>query len=142
MPPGSGRVAGPLRRAGGLSDGGSFSFYPAKNLGAAGDGGADGAFSMEPAEFSMLVKEGTSAALALGNPGWSMQDSEKESRRLRRSLYIVKDVQTGEVVTHDNVRAIRPGGGCAPSLLDQMLGGKFSQSHTAGTPMAPGLVIK
>jgi pseudaminic acid synthase len=104
------------------------------------DGGADGAFSMEPEEFAMLVKEGTSASLALGNSRWSMQESEKESRRLRRSLYVVKDVVAGDVVTHENVRAIRPGGGCAPKLLEELLGKKFSQSHVIGTPMAPELI--
>ena len=66
------------------------------------DGGADGAFSMEPSEFAMLVKEGRSAALSLGNSDWSMQHSEKESRRLRRSLYIVSDVVAGDEVTQDN----------------------------------------
>jgi N-acetylneuraminate synthase len=99
------------------------------------DGGADGAFSMEPEEFAMLVKQGRSAALALGNPGWNMQDSEKESRRLRRSLYIVKDVVAGEVVTHENVRAIRPGGGSPPKFLNEMLGKKFNRNSTAGTKM-------
>jgi N-acetylneuraminate synthase len=104
------------------------------------DGGADAAFSMEPAEFAMLVREGNSAALALGNSAWSMQDSEKESRRLRRSLYVVKDVTEGEIVTHENVRAIRPGDGCAPSLLQGLLGKTFIKSHTMGTPMDPDLI--
>ena len=100
------------------------------------DGGADGAFSMEPEEFAMLVKEGTSAFKALGNPEWSMQDSEKESRRLRRSLYVVKDVKAGEIVTDENVRAIRPWGGCPPKLLEEMLGKKFSSNQNIGTPMS------
>jgi pseudaminic acid synthase len=100
------------------------------------DGGADGAFSMEPQEFALLVKEGRSAFQALGDPQWSMQDSEKESRRLRRSLYVVKDVKAGEVVTNENVRAIRPGGGCAPKLLEYMLGRNFSADLQAGTPMS------
>jgi pseudaminic acid synthase len=104
------------------------------------DGGADGAFSMEPEEFAELVKEGSSAALALGNSQWSMQVSEKESRRLRRSLYVVKDVAAGDVVTHENVRAIRPGGGSAPKLLDGMIGKKFNQNSTAGTPMNFSLI--
>ena len=104
------------------------------------DGGADGAFSMEPEEFAALVREGTSTALALGNPQWSMQDSERESRRLRRSLYIVQDVAAGELVTHENVRAIRPGEGCAPKYLKDMLGKKFSRSSKAGTPMNLDLI--
>ena len=104
------------------------------------DGGADAAFSMEPEEFALLVKEGTSAFQALGNPDWSMQDSEKESRRLRRSLYVVKDVKLGDVVTHENVRAIRPGGGCAPNMLGQMLGRHFSADFQAGTPMSSDLI--
>ncbi len=104
------------------------------------DGGADGAFSMEPEEFAMLVKEGRSAVLALGSQEWSMQDSEKESRRLRRSLYVVKDVKAGDVVTNENVRAIRPGGGCAPKLLEQLLGQHFSADFSAGTPMSSELI--
>ena len=104
------------------------------------DGGADGAFSMEPEEFAMLVKEGTSAYQALGNPEWSMQDSEKESRRLRRSLYVVKDVKAGDIVTHENVRAIRPWGGCPPRLLESMLGKSFQEDNKIGTPMSPDLI--
>jgi N-acetylneuraminate synthase len=104
------------------------------------DGGADGAFSMEPEEFAMLVNEGTSAFEALGNPEWSMQESEKDSRSWRRSLYVVTDVKEGQVVTNENVRAIRPGGGCPPKLLDGMLGKRFLQNYASGTQMTPELV--
>jgi len=104
------------------------------------DGGADGAFSMEPKEFAMLVNEGKSALQALGKSEWSMQESEKESRRLRRSLYVVKDVKAGDVVTQENVRAIRPGGGCSPKFLDGMMGKKFREDFTTGTPMTPELL--
>jgi pseudaminic acid synthase len=104
------------------------------------DGGADGAFSMEPEEFAVLVKEGKSAAQALGKSEWGMQESEKESRRLRRSLYVVKDVRAGDLVTQENVRAIRPGGGCSPKLIDGMLGKKFLGDFLTGTPMTPDLI--
>jgi pseudaminic acid synthase len=104
------------------------------------DGGADAAFSMEPEEFAMLVKEGKSAALALGHSEWSMQDSERESRRLRRTLYIVKDVLAGDLVTNENVKAIRPGGGCAPKLLHEMLGKSFIKDFAIGTPMSSELL--
>ena len=104
------------------------------------DGGADSTFSMEPEEFAALVKEGTSAAVALGSPQWSMQESEKESRRLRRSLYIVKDVMVGEAVTNENVRAIRPCGGCSPKNLEGLLQKRFLSSHKTGTPMSHDLV--
>jgi pseudaminic acid synthase len=100
------------------------------------DGGADSAFSMEPQEFAMLVREGNSAKLSLGNAQWSMQASEKESRSLRRSLYIVMDVLPGEVITHENLRAIRPGGGCEPKHLDTLIGKKFVGKFTKGTPMS------
>lgn len=104
------------------------------------DGGADGAFSMEPAEFAMLVKEGNAAAQSLGNPEWSMQASEKESRRLRRSLYVVEDVKAGDELTESNVRAIRPGYGSSPKLFDQIMGKKFRIDCKAGTPLTPELL--
>ena len=104
------------------------------------DGGADGAFSMEPNEFKNLVQEGTAAKSALGSGEWKIQKSETESRRLRRSLYVVKDVCVGEKITHDNVRAIRPGYGVNASLLTDLIGKEFNQDVSRGTPMSLGFV--
>ena len=99
------------------------------------DGGADAAFSLEPEEFAMLVREGKKAKNSLGSATWSMQDSEKESRRLRRSLYVVQDVKAGDLVTPENLRAIRPNGGAAPKFYDSFLGRIFNTDVVAGTPM-------
>lgn len=104
------------------------------------DGGADAAFSLEPEEFSTLVREGQSAFSALGSPEWSMQDSEKESRRLRRSLYVVADVKTGDLVTAENLRAIRPGAGAPPKFYEFYLGKRFAKDVSRGTPMIQDLV--
>ena len=100
------------------------------------DGGADAAFSMEPREFSMLVSEGKSAAVSLGEFEWSMQPSEMESRRLRRSLYIVKNVKKGDSATLENVRSIRPGQGLQPKYLGEILGRNFNSDFSAGTPLS------
>lgn len=100
------------------------------------DGGPDGAFSMEPEEFACLVREGNSAHQAIGNPEWTMQPSEKESRRLRRSLYVVTDVSPGDVITPQNLRAIRPGFGLSPRYFESLLGKKFNQELKMGTPMS------
>jgi pseudaminic acid synthase len=104
------------------------------------DGGADSAFSTEPEEFATLVKEGISAYQALGNPEWLIVDSEQESRRLRRSLYVVKNVKAGELVTSINIRSIRPSGGCSPKYYDGLIGRKFKSDQLKGTPMSEDLV--
>jgi N-acetylneuraminate synthase len=104
------------------------------------DGGADGAFSMEPQEFEQLVQEGIDCRSALGDPQWRLANSEQESRRLRRSLYVVKDVVAGQTITQENIRAIRPGQGCAPKLKSEFIGKKFAITVTSGTPMSIDLV--
>ena len=100
------------------------------------DGGADSQFSMEPEEFAMLVAEGNAARNSLGNEQWSIQGSEMESRRLRRSLYVVEDVKAGEKVTKQNIRAIRPGYGLAPKNMEQILEMTFVKDVKKGTPMS------
>jgi N-acetylneuraminate synthase len=99
------------------------------------DGGADGAFSMEPNEFEMMVNESKVALRSLGVADWKIQSSEKESRRLRRSLYIVSNVKKGEYISELNIRAIRPGSGCSPKYLPDLLGKKFKHDYAIGTPM-------
>ena len=95
---------------------------------------------MEPNEFRFLVEEGNRAFEALGKHNWQLQDSENESRRLRRSLYIVKNVKKGDRVTSENLRAIRPGGGCSPKFLMKLLGKHFLDDYSIGTPMNPDFV--
>jgi N-acetylneuraminate synthase len=99
------------------------------------DGGPDAAFSLEPNEFKILVEEGNRAFSSLGHSEWSIQNSEKESRRLRRSLYITVDVKAGDKITVSNLRAIRPGEGCSPKFLQELLGRKFKKDFERGTPM-------
>jgi N-acetylneuraminate synthase len=104
------------------------------------DGGADSAFSMEPEEFAQLVRECKNAFAAIGSSEWRMQDSESESRRLRRSLYVVQQVKSGDRVNSRNVRAIRPNGGLPPKYYDEIMGKTFKKSCEPGTPMSLDLV--
>jgi N-acetylneuraminate synthase len=99
------------------------------------DGGPDSAFSLEPSEFKALVKEGNKAFESIGKSEWQISDSEKESRRLRRSLYIVESVRKGDVITRRNLRAIRPGAGCSPKFLNHLLGKTYNNDFELGTPM-------
>ena len=96
------------------------------------DGGHDAAFSLEPDEFKLLVEEGNNAHAALGNPLWSIQVSEAESRRLRRSLYITQPVKKGEIASRENVKALRPNTGGPIGDLSQILGRRFKQDLKTG----------
>ena len=99
------------------------------------DGGPDSAFSLEPIEFQSLVDEGNRAFAALGTSKWQITDAEKESRSLRRSLYIVRNVRAGDVLSNENIRAIRPGGGCSPKYFEQVLGRHFKKDFKIGSPL-------
>jgi N-acetylneuraminate synthase len=100
------------------------------------NGGLDAEFSLEPNEFKNLVKEGSSAYQSLGSRDWRISESEAESRRLRRSLYISKNVKMGETVDESNIASIRPGGGLPPKFLKHVLGKKFNENYQVGTPLS------
>ena len=104
------------------------------------DGGADAAFSLEPAEFTLLVTETAAAAAALGRVSYGPGDSEQGSLVFRRSLYITRDLQPGDVLTTDNLRAIRPGFGLRPRHLPELLGRRVNREVKRGTPAAWDLV--
>ncbi len=105
-----------------------------------GDGGVDSDFSLEPAELRSLVEESERAWQSLGTIHIGVTEGEAESRRLRRSLYVVEDVRAGEPVTEQNVRSIRPAGGLEPRYLEVVLGRRFSRDVERGTPLAWELV--
>lgn len=104
------------------------------------DGGVDSAFSMEPAEMAQLVRECNTAVQAMGHVSYEMQEQEKNSLIYRRSLYIVKDMKAGDVLTEENLRSIRPGLGLPPKYYDELLGNKVKCDVKMGTAMKWELV--
>ena len=99
------------------------------------DGGVDAAFSMEPEEMNALVVETKRAWESLGRVSYGPTEEEKKSMKFRRSIYIVKDVKAGDVLSKDNIRIIRPGYGLAPKYYDDLLGKKAAHEMKAGTPL-------
>lgn len=104
------------------------------------DGGVDSTFSMEPAEMAQLVVESERAWQALGQVSYGATEKEKKSIVFRRSLYVVKDLKAGEVLTRENVRAIRPGLGLPAKYFEQVLGRAVKQDVRRGTALAWELI--
>jgi pseudaminic acid synthase len=100
------------------------------------DGGVDSAFSMETAEMSQLVVESERAWQALGQISYGATVAEEKSLQYRRSLYVVQDLNAGEVLTKDNIRAIRPGLGLPTKYLNVVLGKTVKQNVKRGTALA------
>ncbi|MBU1980237.1 MAG: pseudaminic acid synthase [Gammaproteobacteria bacterium] len=103
------------------------------------DGGVDSTFSMEPAEMTQLVVETERAWQALGQVSYGATEAEVKSIQFRRSLYIVRDLKAGDVLTRENVRAIRPGLGLPTKYLEQVLGKIVNQDVKRGTALGWGL---
>ncbi len=99
------------------------------------DGGVDSAFSLEPEEMRALVTETERAWQAMGQVQYGTSEQERKSLVFRRSLYVVKDVEAGEALTLDNVRAIRPGLGLPPKYLETLLGMRVPRAVKQGTPL-------
>lgn len=100
------------------------------------DGGVDSAFSMEPEEMALLVRECRAAWEALGEISYDVQPQEEKSLAFRRSLYIVEDMKAGDVITAENMRAIRPGYGLSPRYYDVLLGRRVDRDVRRGTPLS------
>lgn len=101
-----------------------------------GDGGVDSEFSLEPAEFRMLVDACADAAAALGEPHVWSTSAESESKRLRPSLWVTASVRAGDTVSPENVRSVRPSGGLPPVEIDRVMGKRFTVDSVAGTALS------
>jgi N-acetylneuraminate synthase len=99
-------------------------------------GGVDAAFSLEPAEFKMLVIETARAWQAMGKVVYGGTKAEDKSKQYRRSIYVSEDVRAGEVLTPNNMRIVRPAFGLAPRYWDEALGKRVNQNVARGTPLS------
>ena len=97
-------------------------------------GGPDCEFSMEPNEFKQMVDSIRNVEKALGEVRYELSDKMKSNREFSRSLFVVKDMKKGEIITEDNVCSIRPGFGLHPKYLKEILGKRINKDLKKGTP--------
>jgi N-acetylneuraminate synthase len=98
-------------------------------------GGPDDSFSLEPADLVALCHGAKTAWQAMGAVDYGRKSSEQGNAKFRRSLYFVKDMKAGDVITPDCIRSVRPGFGIAPKFLDKILGANTNVDISSGTPV-------
>ncbi len=103
-------------------------------------GGPDAHFSLDEKEFSEMVKSIRIAEQMLGKVDYEMTEKKQKSREFSRSLFVIKDVKSGEKITNENIRSIRPGFGIHPKFLSEIIGKEFTKDIEKGTPMSFDLI--
>lgn len=98
-------------------------------------GGPDADFSLDVKEFTDLVNQVRDTEKLLGNISYEISDKVKKNKKFARSLFVVKDVNAGDIVTEENIRSIRPGYGMHPKHYNDILGKKFKSSFKRGEPL-------
>lgn len=103
-------------------------------------GGPDDSFSLEAAELKELCDGAKVAWRAFGEVNYGRKSSESANVKFRRSLYFVKDLREGDLITPDAVRSIRPGFGLAPKYMETIIGKMLLSNVSIGTPVSWRLI--
>ena len=96
------------------------------------DKGVDSDFSSDSFEFSSLIKESKNTWESLGKNTFNLSKRESKSLKFKRSIYVVKSINKGDILNKDNVRVIRPGYGMKPKYYDKILGKKINKNLKVG----------
>ncbi|MBU1196535.1 MAG: pseudaminic acid synthase [Proteobacteria bacterium] len=106
------------------------------------DSGPDASFSMEPDEFTQMVKDIRTAEKAIGKVSYELTEGQEKSKAFRRSLFAVENIKKGDLFTPKNIRSIRPGNGLPPKHLEAILGKKAKTDIQKGTPLTSELICQ
>ena len=103
-------------------------------------GGPDDSFSLESKGLRELCECTKATWESLGKIDYGLKSSEQGNIKFRRSLYFVKDIQAGEVITAEHVKSIRPGYGLLPKYFNNVLGKRLKRSVIKGTAVSLDLL--
>ena len=53
----------------------------------------------------------------IGDVNYELNEKNKKRLQFSRSLFVIKDVKNGDIISKENVRSIRPGFGMHPKYL-------------------------
>ena len=96
----------------------------------------DSKFSMPMNEFADMVKAVRDVEMIIGEVKYGTTEGEKGNLQFRRSLFAVKDIKSGEIISSDNVRSIRPSTGLEPKYMKDIIGKHAKTDIPFGTPLS------
>jgi N-acetylneuraminate synthase len=105
-------------------------------------GGPDDSFSLEPDEFKSLCDSVKVAWSALGDVDYSRKSSELENIKFRRSVYFIRDLKAGDLISQDDIRSVRPGYGLSPKYMEKIVGNKVTEDVKKNTPVLARVLLK
>jgi len=103
-------------------------------------GGPDADFSLDEKEFTEMVNAVRDTEKMLGKVSYTISEKVKKNKKFARSLFVVQDVNQGDLINESNVRSIRPGYGMHPKYYAEILGKRFKKNVKRGTPMEHKLI--
>ena len=103
-------------------------------------GSEDDAFSLTPEEFKKMVNSIRIVEKSLGTIKYSGTNKESNSKKFRRSLFVVKNIKKGELFDENNIKSIRPSNGLHTKYYDIILGKEATQDIEYGTPLSWNLI--
>jgi len=98
-------------------------------------GGPDDSFSLEPHDLAALCRDSKTVWNSIGSVDYGMKSCEKGNVQFRRSLYFVKNMSCGDIVTEESVKSVRPGYGLPPKHLSHVIGRTVTSDIKFGDPV-------
>ncbi len=96
-------------------------------------GGPDASFSLDEKEFKSMIDAVRVTEKSLGKIDYKLSEKAKKSKLFSRSLYVIEDMKSGDIISEDNVRSIRPGFGLHPKYLKEIIGREINSDLEKGT---------
>lgn len=103
-------------------------------------GGPDDSFSLEPKELEALCRDSKTAWTAMGAVDYGRKSSEQGNAQFRRSLYFVKTLKAGQIITENSIRSVRPGYGLPPKDFERLVGRRMLVDAEYGIPTSWDLI--
>ena len=96
----------------------------------------DSKFSIDPTQLKTLVNDVNKAWYSIGSSDFELTEGEGKTYKYRPSIYVIKDINKGDLIANDSIRIIRPGLGIKPKFYDKVVGMEANTDIVRGTPLS------
>ena len=104
--------------------------------------GVDIAFSLKGSKIRKFVNDIREVHKILGKKKFIRSKKELHNTKLRRSIYVTKEIKKDNKISKENIKIIRPNNGLDPSYYYKVINKKVKKKLIAGTPLSLSYIKK